>query len=150
VEWLTDSIRKELKRAIDVRERELLNISCHAHILRSIRYEKMKERSNGLKQRLSEIEDQQRENGGTFQWIFESETSNVTDSEEERMMKQKARKKWNEWITSTDAGIFHIAGKFGSGKSTLMQFLYDHPRTQQDLEQWAGKCILDNRELCMH
>ncbi|KAK4159069.1 hypothetical protein QBC43DRAFT_137653 [Cladorrhinum sp. PSN259] len=138
MEWLTDSIRKELKRTIDVRERELLNISCHAHILRSIRYEKMKERSNGLKQRLSEIEDQQRENGGTFQWIFESEASNVTDNEEERMMKQKARKKWNKWIKSTDAGIFHIAGKFGSGKSTLMQFLYDHPRTQEDLEQWAG------------
>jgi tetratricopeptide (TPR) repeat protein len=26
----------------------------------------------------------------------------------------------------------------GSGKSTLMRFLYSHPRTQRELEKWAG------------
>ncbi|KAH7242932.1 hypothetical protein B0J15DRAFT_404698, partial [Fusarium solani] len=35
-------------------------------------------------------------------------------------------------------GVFHIAGKPGSGKSTLMRFLCYHPRTQEQLKQWAA------------
>ena len=41
------------------------------------------------------------------------------------------------WL-STGNGIFHIYGKLGSGKSTLMKFLCDHPRTESELQKWAG------------
>jgi hypothetical protein len=42
------------------------------------------------------------------------------------------------WLSSGN-GIFHVSGKPGSGKSTLMKFLCDHPRTQEELQEWAGK-----------
>jgi len=41
------------------------------------------------------------------------------------------------WLSSGD-GIFHIAGKLGSGKSTLMKFLCEHPCTIWQLQKWAG------------
>jgi hypothetical protein len=39
---------------------------------------------------------------------------------------------------SSGTRIFHVAGKLGSGKSTLMKFLCDHPRTHTELLRWAG------------
>ena len=45
------------------------------------------------------------------------------------------------WL-SGGKGIFHIAGKLGSGKSTLMKFLCDHPRAKAKLERWAGMAII--------
>lgn len=41
------------------------------------------------------------------------------------------------WLSSGN-GIFHISGKLGSGKSTLMKFLCGHPRTTAELQRWAG------------
>lgn len=45
--------------------------------------------------------------------------------------------KWTNWLSSGN-GIFHIAGKLGSGKSTLMKFLCNHPQTKVALQKWAG------------
>jgi hypothetical protein len=45
-----------------------------------------------------------------------------------------------KWL-SGGKGTFHIAGKLGSGKSTLMKFLCDHPCTKAKLERWAGMAI---------
>jgi Cdc6-like AAA superfamily ATPase len=42
------------------------------------------------------------------------------------------------WLSS-GTGIYHVSGKPGSGKSTLMKFLCDHPHTKAELEKWAGK-----------
>jgi hypothetical protein len=43
------------------------------------------------------------------------------------------------WLLGGD-GIFHISGKMGSGKSTLMKFLCEQKMTMTLLQQWAGKC----------
>jgi hypothetical protein len=43
-----------------------------------------------------------------------------------------------EWLRSGDK-IYWIGGKAGSGKFTLMKFLCDHPRTKQELCEWAGQ-----------
>ncbi|OAL53816.1 hypothetical protein IQ07DRAFT_677244 [Pyrenochaeta sp. DS3sAY3a] len=42
-----------------------------------------------------------------------------------------------DWL-ALGAGFFHILGKLGSGKSTLMKFLFKHPRTKEELFTWAG------------
>lgn len=42
------------------------------------------------------------------------------------------------WL-STGNDIFHITGKLGSGKSTLMKFLCEHKRTKEELQKWAGE-----------
>lgn len=47
------------------------------------------------------------------------------------------------WLRS-GAHIFHILGKAGAGKSTLMKFLSGHPRTKEELNQWTG-----NKKLVM-
>ncbi|KAI0451741.1 hypothetical protein F5B21DRAFT_485965 [Xylaria acuta] len=65
----------------------------------------------------------------TFEWIFEEKPQ-----KDERALRGSSR--FKEWLES-GSGIFHIAGKPGAGKSTLMKFLYKHERTKQHLESWA-------------
>ena len=55
----------------------------------------------------------------TFGWIFDSEKST-----------------FKTWLSS-ESGAFWISGKAGSGKSTLMKFLCDHPETEKILQEWA-------------
>ncbi|KAK3313992.1 hypothetical protein B0H66DRAFT_537239 [Apodospora peruviana] len=52
-------------------------------------------------------------------------------------MKSEAREKFMGWLSSAES-IFHISGKLGSGKSTLMKFLREHRGTKAELEKWAG------------
>jgi chromosomal replication initiation ATPase DnaA len=52
--------------------------------------------------------------------------------------KASARALLLNWMCS-GAGIFHISGKLGSGKSTLMKYLCNHDRTKFLLKEWAGK-----------
>jgi hypothetical protein len=62
----------------------------------------------------------------TFSWIFEEPDGEV--------------KQWNSfswWLRSGD-GIYWISGKAGSGKSTLMRYISQHPRLQNQLQDWAG------------
>jgi ABC-type glutathione transport system ATPase component len=61
--------------------------------------------------------------------------------------KTVARESLLTWMSS-GAGIFHVLGKLGSGKSTLMKYLCDHASTKQLLEQWAGKTF--SRQLRFH
>jgi hypothetical protein len=53
-------------------------------------------------------------------------------------VKREAREKLQSWLATGD-GIFHISGKLGSGKSTLMKFLLTRRGTRAKLQQWAGK-----------
>jgi NACHT domain len=53
----------------------------------------------------------------------------------------QARLCFNTWLKDGD-GIFHISGKPGAGKSTLMKYLCRNPKTQQQLESWAGQKTL--------
>ncbi|KAK1722184.1 hypothetical protein BDP67DRAFT_561603 [Colletotrichum lupini] len=53
----------------------------------------------------------------TFQWAFDS--------------------RWSDWLVS-GGGTYWVSGKPGSGKSTFMKFIANHPRTRELLEHWAG------------
>lgn len=50
---------------------------------------------------------------------------------------ESARDDFIVWL-ERDHGIFHISGKPGSGKSTLMKYLWQHRRTKDHLKAWAG------------
>jgi hypothetical protein len=52
--------------------------------------------------------------------------------------RSKTRTLFLTWLRS-GAGVFHISGKAGSGKSTLMKFLCHHNRTQEELAKWAAE-----------
>ncbi|KAI3327824.1 hypothetical protein HD806DRAFT_335790 [Xylariaceae sp. AK1471] len=58
----------------------------------------------------------------TLEWIFQRSSST----------------NYVKWLQE-DNGIYWVAGKAGSGKSTLMKFLTDHPFTIHHLREWAGQ-----------
>jgi hypothetical protein len=69
----------------------------------------------------------------------ERDAEKKADREEDEA-KASARELLLNWI-SLGARIFHISGKLGSGKSTLMKYLCDHDRTKSLLKEWAGKFL---------
>jgi hypothetical protein len=66
----------------------------------------------------------------TFEWIFRNP---VTD--------QKPWTNFLDWLRYA-TGCYWINGKAGSGKSTLMRYIYEDARTTTALELWAGQGTL--------
>ncbi|KAI9694678.1 MAG: hypothetical protein M1822_000294 [Bathelium mastoideum] len=63
----------------------------------------------------------------TFEWIYHKQVPELGSST------------WNsfvDWLQSVGS-LYWIAGKAGSGKSTLMKFLHSEPRTRTYLTAWA-------------
>jgi hypothetical protein len=67
----------------------------------------------------------------TFTWIFQ-------ESDTQMESNHKLKYPFKKWLAS-GSGIFHISGKPGSGKSTLMKYLFKHPETTSQLQTWAGE-----------
>lgn len=68
----------------------------------------------------------------TFHWILEEDF----ESEYAFPIQRYARKQLRSWLSSGN-GMFHISGKPGSGKSTLMKYLVQHPTVVSSLQEWA-------------
>ncbi|RYP66289.1 hypothetical protein DL771_007871 [Monosporascus sp. 5C6A] len=81
----------------------------------------------------------------TFDWILdrhgvgEVPWSDTADADIWLTSIQKRRSNigFAKWLTD-GSGVYHIAGKPGSGKSTLMKFLANEPAVCTHLEQWAA------------
>ena len=65
----------------------------------------------------------------TFDWILENASVDVPST----------YKSFPDWLRAKDehSGIYWITGKPGSGKSTLMRYLYEDERTKEYLREWA-------------
>ena len=62
----------------------------------------------------------------TFEWIFKEPKDHASSH------------MWDDfsaWLTS-DRGLYWIVGKPGAGKSTLMKYLFQHPKTRALVDQW--------------
>lgn len=62
----------------------------------------------------------------TLRWVFTPSAEN--------------RSKWSDvatWLRGSD-GLYWVSGKAGSGKSTLMKWLFHEDRTRDLLKSWAG------------
>ncbi|KAK0643857.1 hypothetical protein B0T16DRAFT_447697 [Cercophora newfieldiana] len=92
---------------------------------------------------------------GTFEWIlapkdeFQSFANSVSSDKAFRNFNKEAldprlrrmnnaRRKLRGWLQGQH-GSFHISGRAGSGKSTLMKFLIDNARVNALLSNWAGE-----------
>lgn len=94
-------------------------IATQHRILKGLRFEAMNARHDQISKAHNE----------TFEWAYTSQST------ADHSCKQF---KFAEWLRSGD-GHYWIAGKPGSGKSTLVKFLYDNPRTLLELEDWRGQ-----------
>ena len=117
------------------------SISRENHVLSRLVFPSMYSRGDN-------IEDPE---SGTFTWIVEEESPPKDDQKDlsekpdkyeeqraaQRIMRETTRQQFLTWLNS-GCHVFHISGKAGSGKSTLMKFLAKSPRVQQELERWAG------------
>jgi hypothetical protein len=61
----------------------------------------------------------------TFEWIFQESDATA-----------RGWSNFSNWLEA-GSGIYWIKGKAGSGKSTLMKFISEHPRTHQYIRRWA-------------
>ncbi|ENH71577.1 hypothetical protein FOC1_g10007815 [Fusarium oxysporum f. sp. cubense race 1] len=108
-------------------------------ILESLKFDEMQQRFDAVH---SAHED-------TFKWIYETTEVIKEDGDlsymeilrqEALKMQLESRERFIGWLLSQDPSlpIFHISGKLGSGKSTLMKFLCSHYKTEDALIKWAG------------
>jgi hypothetical protein len=75
----------------------------------------------------------------TFEWILEEEPAEASDAMDKttKEARFRATSRFLKWLRSGNR-LFHISGKAGSGKSTLMKLLLDHEKTKRELNHWAG------------
>lgn len=72
----------------------------------------------------------------TFEWMFGRGSPSIPEPD-----MTEATKRYASWLID-ETSIFHVIGKPGSGKSTLMKFLYENPGTENGLKIWAGNKLL--------
>ncbi|RYP57756.1 hypothetical protein DL770_010591 [Monosporascus sp. CRB-9-2] len=95
---------------------EIMDKKCTDRILQLFWYRVMDDRRTSLADPHS----------GTFKWALEPSN-------------QHAENQWDDisdWLKH-GSGIYWISGKAGSGKSTLMKYLYGHRKTSRGLQSWA-------------
>lgn len=79
------------------------------YLLSSFRFDAMYTRENSIFEKHAD----------TFQWILSKDSIFVS------------------WLRDS-SGLFWISGKAGSGKSTLMKYLFESPGLRNHLKDWAG------------
>jgi hypothetical protein len=94
------------------------DISKEVAILRSLSFRSMEDRQAKIAQAHST----------TFGWVFKSHMLPSNDARSHIALEK--------WLRSEE-GTFWVSGKAGSGKSTLMKWLYNEPRTLAELQKWA-------------
>lgn len=118
---LRETVRKQDAQARHIEEDE--HDALKTRLLDALAFPEMNERRNMIEGRVSDFD-------GTYHWIFDPP-------------KKKPKHDFVEWLQSgTD--IFWVSGKPGSGKSSLMDFIYQNIQAERDgynhLEKWAKPC----------
>ncbi|KAI0883144.1 uncharacterized protein GGS22DRAFT_36489 [Annulohypoxylon maeteangense] len=131
---LSDSLGPLLSRF----QNTLISARSETSILMQLRFEGIFDREDEIKNATD----------GTFSWPSQEKdiSSDRLDynlqSSKPTHKQLKETGQFKSWLRSGH-GIFHISGKPGSGKSTLMKKIWLEPQTRKCLEQWAG-----GRDLC--
>ena len=69
---------------------------------------------------------------------FSSSQTSWSLNTEEIDLRAHTQSNFQEWLRQANS-VFHISGKAGSGKSTLVKLIVNDPRTYELLERWAGE-----------
>ncbi|KAF2183957.1 hypothetical protein K469DRAFT_751327 [Zopfia rhizophila CBS 207.26] len=116
---------EELEKVLGEIRNSQLKIGREQMILRSLRFKEMLDRYHAIP----------KAHTNTFSWIFKPSSFPACDA--------RSKITFKEWLSS-GTGIYWISGKPGSGKSTLMKYLYGCEETREYLRNWAvgGKLIV--------
>ncbi|KAH9879586.1 hypothetical protein IAQ61_001404 [Plenodomus lingam] len=98
-------------------------------LLRSLEFTEQFTRYNAIKEKFE----------NTFEWIYDSEQQQAKS--ESGTISRRCSQKLKDWLVS-DQPLFWIQGKPGSGKSTLVKFLYEDGRTRDILQKQDPKAIV--------
>ncbi|KAI1409916.1 prion-inhibition and propagation-domain-containing protein [Hypoxylon sp. FL1857] len=110
---------KEFETSIVYLAQEDITKRCRERVLDRLWYRMIDDRRNNIAEAHMK----------TLQWVLDPPKPGV---------------EWDglsEWLRS-GSDIYWISGKPGSGKSTLMKFLYQHSQTHALLREWAGESYL--------
>ncbi len=114
-------VKDHISKMFEQRNVQLVKEAYQRRFLKSLYFPEIHARQE-------EIADAHKE---TFQWVFQQAESTLHP--------------WNsfaEWLES-GTRTYWISGKAGSGKSTLMNYVCQHPQTQRYLKTWsAGRTII--------
>lgn len=128
-------------------EEKVFTTIAQDRILKCLFFEGMNRRSNMVVETHSD----------TYEWILEDNSMTKESPEEEEedrtsgkipdqpkeiedTEKVQARDKLRTWLESSSSrDVFHLSGKLGSGKSTLMKHIRGSARTEEKLKKWAGE-----------
>ena len=119
-------IRKEVNGAIETLSNQLLSLAADSRtqkircIIDSLEFETRTNRESDI----ADTEDR------TFEWIFHDHHGTLSQ--------HIGFRKWLQFGDNT----YWISGKAGSGKSVLMNYIANAPRTQEMLQTWAGDARL--------
>lgn len=146
----SSSEAKPMLMTLLAEEEKVFTTIAQDRILNCLSFEGMNRRSNMVVETHS----------NTYEWILEDDPKNDQMSSErevdgvveddasnqpqeiEDVEKLRAREKLRTWLESkTSHDVFHLSGKLGSGKSTLMKHIRASPRTEEKLNTWAGKFV---------
>ena len=114
-------VKQHISEIFEQRDVQLVKRAYQRRFLESLYFPEIHSRQE-------EIADAHKE---TFHWIFEQAESSSTH--------------WDSFIEWLETGsrTYWISGKAGSGKSTLMSYVCQHPQTQRCLEIWsAGRSLV--------
>ncbi|RAH81375.1 hypothetical protein BO86DRAFT_100983 [Aspergillus japonicus CBS 114.51] len=94
-----------------------------------------------MKERYNSLNEAHR---GTLSWLLGTGSTDIGSDpgsssicqpgQQEPLLHE--RKRFIDWL-ETGTRISHISRKLGSGKSTLMKFICEHPETQTHLRAWC-------------
>lgn len=137
-------VQDEARTVLDLSDLAVSRVLQNS-ILEALRFEEMGSRIDSIEE--AHIK--------TFRWLLEDETSNsqflptgdtddpwfsgIVDSlKEDIPLRLKIRKDFTNWL-SHGKGVFHISGKPGAGKSTLMKYLAESSEVRKHLGAWTGE-----------
>ncbi|KAH8837140.1 hypothetical protein MCOR27_006766 [Pyricularia oryzae] len=77
----------------------------------------------------------------TYQWIFERDDQINAQAATVGHVESPPWPSFSDWVKSEPC-FFWISGKPGSGKSTLINFILQDPRTKELLDQWKPGAVI--------
>ncbi|KUI62737.1 hypothetical protein VP1G_09853 [Cytospora mali] len=114
VSSLDEAVLRQLRKMLEISDENTLRRRQN-QILRALRFDSMYDRFAGV--------------------------SDAHERTFDRRLQLEARDKFVRWLeagpTTTQDAVFHVLGKPGAGKSTLMKYLSRHEKTRTHLRRWS-------------